>query len=146
MNILNGVWIILLAIGSQAMVWSIIFYRIGLQAEAIKAEARRSGEMIILGPVRANYQGRNGRFVVAKTIGTLALLDRRLLFKRPIGRDVSIPLAGIAVVSDAVTSVSLKHNFGDYVSLDLRSGANVVFLVPDANRWISAIRERLVPA
>ena len=142
----TAICVVALVIGIQALVWSLIFHRMRLQAEAIKTETRRSGEMIILGPVRANYQGWNGRFGVAKTAGTLALLDRRLLFKRPLGPDIVIPLADVSEVSDTVTLGSRKHTSEIYVSLKLRGESWVVFLVPNAGKWISAISDRLVPA
>jgi hypothetical protein len=146
MSIPYGAWVVLLVIGAQVVAWRLVFYRMGLQAEAIRAETRRSGEMIILGPSRANYQGWNGRFGVSKTMGTLALLDRRLLFKRPLSPDITIHLNGVADVSDTVTLGSRKITSETYVSLILRDESWIVFLVPNASKWIGAIHERLVPA
>lgn len=138
------VWIVLLIVVSQVAVWSLLFYRMNRQAEAIRSETRRSGEMIILGPVRANYQGWNGRFGVTKTIGTLALMNRRLLFKRPLGPDITIHLTDVAEASDTLTLGSRQITSESYVSLKLQNGSWVVFMLPNARQWIDAIRERLV--
>jgi hypothetical protein len=146
MNPPNIAWVVPLVIGAQVAPRSLIFYRMARPAESFRLETWRSGEMIILGPVRANCQGWNPRFGVSKTIGTLALLDRRLLFKRPFCPDITISLSEVAQVSDAITSASLKHRFWNYLSLAMRDGAEVVFLVTDRDRWIDAIRIRAAGA
>lgn len=146
MNVPHIVWVVVLVLGGQVLVWGLIFYRMGRQLEAIRTETWKSGEKIVLGPVRANYQGWNGRYGVSKTMGTLALLDRRILFKRPLGPDVIIGMGDIAEVSDTVALGSMKHTSDTYISLMLRDGSGVVFLAPNAKQWIDAIRERLVLA
>ncbi|HEY3415142.1 MAG TPA: hypothetical protein VGM51_19075 [Armatimonadota bacterium] len=144
MDVPHIAFVLLLVIGSQVVVWSLIFYRMGRQKEAIRAESWRSGEKVILGPVRANYQGWNGRFGVSKSIGTLALLDHRILFKRPLGPDISIDLDWVAEVSDTVPLGTRTITSANYVSMRLANESSVVFLVPNGRQWIEAIRERLV--
>lgn len=135
----RSLWIPLVVLGVQALVWTPIILRMRRNAERIREEARRAGERMLVGPEGAGYQGWVKRFGVARTMGTLALTDRRVWFKRPIGRDIVIPLAEIAGASDTATCGRLRHTNEHYLTLSLRDGAEVVFRVGSNRRWLEAL-------
>lgn len=130
-------------LGIQAIVWVLIFRRIRGQSRRLEEEARRMGETLVLGPERANYQGWVKRYGYSKTMGTLALTDRRLVFRRPIGRDISIPLSDVLSVSDTATLWKMRHTTRNYFALTLLDGTEVVFLIRNQDLWLDALRERL---
>ncbi len=129
--------------GLQAVVWLLVFRRIGGQRSRLEEEVRRSGEAFVHGPERADYQGWVKRYGYARTMGTLALTDRRLVFVRPFGRDISIPLREITTVSDTATLGRLRHATMDYLALTLMDRTEVVFLIRNRDRWLETLRARL---
>ena len=130
-------------LGFQAIIWVLIFRRIRGQSRRLEEEARRMGEAFVLGPERADYQGWVKKYGYARTMGTLALTDRRLVFVRPLGRDISIPLSEILAVSDTATLGKLRHTSRSYLALTLRDGTEVVFWARDHVPWLEALRARL---
>lgn len=133
---MHALQVILLIAAAQLALWSFIFMRLRRQAEQIVEQARQSGEDLIIPPVKASYQGWTKRFGTAKSMGRIALTDRRIIFKRPFGRDIIILLDEIADVSDTVRLGWTGHSFGNNLSLRLRSGEEVVFMVDDQSRWV----------
>jgi len=146
MDTTTTLWLVLGILSLQAIVWVPILALIRAERNRIPEEVRRSGETLVLGPERADYQGWTHRFGIARTMGTLALTDRRLLFKRPFGRDISILLSETTGVSGAVAFAKYRHDFHRYLVLSLRDGTEVVFLVRDREKWLEALRGRLEPA
>lgn len=136
-------WILLIVLGVQALVWTPIILRMRHSAERIREEARRADERILVGPERANYQGWVKRFGMARTIGVLALTDCRVLFGRPFGRDIVIPLTEIANTGDTAVCGCLRHTSGHYLVLNLRDGSEVVFWLGRNKRWLEALRNLL---
>jgi len=135
--------VILLILGANVAVWSLAFVRLRVQSAHMLEEARRSGEQLVISPATANYQGWTRRFGMAKTIGRIALTDCRIIFKRFLGRDITIHLEDVAEVSDTAHLGRVGHAFGNYLSLKLRDQTEVLFLVGDQARWIAEIRSRI---
>lgn len=129
----------------QMAFWGVVLRRMAIQKAQFKPLAWRFGEKLILGPERADYQGWNRRYGLAKTMGILGLFDHRLVFKRPLGKDIVIPLSEIADAGDTVSLGRIRHSMGKYLSLKLNDGSEVVFIVHDQRRWIDAMRDRIVP-
>lgn len=127
----------------QIVVWGIIIGRMSRQAGAMKTEAHRRGEMVILEPVSASYRGWDKRWGRAESIGRLMLTDRYLVFKRPLGKESLIPLSEVIDVSDTVEVTRIRHTTGRYLSLTLGDGSKPVFALNDAPRWIDEIRNRI---
>ncbi|MCE5200324.1 MAG: hypothetical protein ABFD54_07105 [Armatimonadota bacterium] len=135
--------IIVLVISTNLVVWSLVFVRLHRQAGQIIEETQRLGEDLVIPPVKANYQGWTKRFGIAKTMGRIALTNHRIIFKRPFGSDIIIPLKEIVEVSDTVHLGQLSHTFGKYLSIKLQDDTEVVFLVNDQARWIEQIKSRI---
>lgn len=140
---MNTLQIVVLIAGINLAVWSLVFVRLHRQTRQIVEEARRLGEDLVIPPVKASYQGWTKRFGFAKTIGRIALTNHRIIFKRLLGSDIIIPLEEIAEVSDTVHLGRLRHTFRNYLSMQLRDGTEVVFVVNDQARWIGQIRSRV---
>jgi hypothetical protein len=80
--------------------------------------------------------------VSTKTYGVIALTDRRLIFRRPLGKDIEIPLSGISEVSE---NKWFKGNYRGgklFLILKLADDSEVAFMVNDHNHWMEEIWTR----
>ncbi len=140
---MNAVYVVISIAGINLAVWSLLFARLRRKTEQTIDEVRRSGEDLVIPPVSANYQGWTKRYGFAKTLGRLALTNNRIIFKKPLGSDIVIPLHEVAEVSDTAHLGRRSHTFGNYLCIKLRDGTEVLFLVNDQARWIGQIRTRI---
>lgn len=128
----------------NGFVWYLIIKRIHSQKEQLRGQLINSGENIVIAPETGTYRGSTKRFGNVKSIGIIALTDRMLIFRKPIGSDIQISIAEIADVSKNVYFLHSYHNGREHLLLKLNDGTIVGFIVNDINRWIYEI-EAYIP-
>ncbi len=140
----QNIWLIVtIVLGTEVIIWALYLYWASRVVEKIKTQCSQQGENILIGPGKATYQGWTKRFGIAKTMGRIALTEKRLLFKRPLKADINIPLDEVLSVSDTVQCLKIKHTSSSYLSLVLKDKTEIVFLVHNQKEWISNIQSRI---
>ena len=81
--------------------------------------------------------------VSTKTYGVIALTDRRLIFRKPIGRDTEIPLSQIAELSENKWWAGNHRNGRMFLILKLADASEKAFQVKDHAGWMRELRSRL---
>jgi hypothetical protein len=134
--------VVLIVVGINAVVWLLILawfrYRVAALARSINA----SGECLVLGPERGYYNVMKGP-VSAKTMGIIALTDRRLIFNGPLGMNADIPFDQIADTSRNKWWQGNYRNGREFMILRLRDGKEVAFQVKNLDRWMQEIQPKI---
>lgn len=97
-----------------------------------------AAEPALRGPEKALYRGGTGSYPKVNGNGTIALTERRLLFRILVGTGLDIPVAEITGVREAT---SFRRSVaGGRVHLIVQTGAGEVgFFVADNAAWIVAL-------
>jgi hypothetical protein len=99
-----------------------------------------SGEEIVIGPERGLYV-RAAWIASLKTEGAIALTDQRLVFRKPIGGDISLPLADIEFMSLKKWYRGEYRGGRQWLILKLADGSEVAFMVRDPELWTQRMLE-----
>ena len=126
-----------IAVGAAAL--ALALYR----AANLKRQLGRSGERVLFGPELGFYQGMIRGIVSTKTYGVIALTDRRLIFRKPIGRDIEIPLSQITAVSENEWFAGNYRGGREFLILKLADASEKAFQVKDHAGWMRELRSRL---
>jgi len=137
------VLLIAAAIAVQIVAWSLILWRFRRQVAALQDTLNRSGESIVIPPGIGLYQRSIRGIVSLKTQGVIALTDRRLVFRKPIGGDIEIPLSQVAEVSENKWFKGNYRGGRKFLILKLADGAEVAFMVRRRRRWSLEIAARI---
>jgi len=105
-----------------------------------------SGERLVIRPEIGFYQGMIRGIVSTKTYGVIALTDRRLVFRKPIGRDIDIPLSQIAEISENEWFAGNYRGGREYLILKLADGSEKAFQVKNHAGWMRELGSRLAAA
>jgi hypothetical protein len=127
---------------------SILLFRLWLRrlANHLEEVLRRSGEALLVGPEIAFYQGMIRRIISTETYGVIALTDRRLVFRKPIGRDIDIPLSQIAGISENKWFAGNYRGGHKFLILKLADGSEKAFQVKRHEGWMHALGSRVSAA
>jgi hypothetical protein len=144
MTPLQTVLLVLGILGLQVAVWVPLMIWWTRQSRALKAalpaEVQAAGEHLRRGPESAHYRGASAGYSRVKGNGVLVLTDRQLRFRKLTGGRIDVPLKEIVGMREA-------KRFQGYVSgqtvliLQLRTGAEVGFIVTDLPGWRAALQE-----
>jgi len=113
------------------------------QAAGLKKELDSAGEPIVLGPEVGFYQGSLGGIVSLKTQGVVALTNRRIVFRQPLGKDIEFRLPQIHGVSENAWFQGNYRGGRSFVILTLGDGTQSALMVKDHDLWMQEIRGRL---
>lgn len=138
--------VILLVLGINAVVWLLVFawlrHRAKALADYINASCASTGECLVIGPERGYCNIMKGRASV-KTMGIIALTDRRLIFNGPLGMNADIPFDRIAEVSRNKWWQGNYRNGRQFLILHLTDGNEVAFQVKNLDHWAQEIQSKM---
>lgn len=139
---MNTMKVILIVLGANAVLWTLVFALLKNRAHAMERSLRESladtGEMTILGPERSYCNVMKGR-VSVKTMGVIALTDRRLIFKGFGLLDQDIRRDQIAELSRNQWWRGNYRGGHEFLVLHLKDGKEIAFQVRDTDRWAREI-------
>jgi hypothetical protein len=140
---MSVVKILLIVLGVNALVWTLVLAgmkrKASLLAESINATCATTGECLVIGPESGYYNYMKG-IASVKTMGVIALTNRRLIFKGAIGMNADIPLDQIADLSHNTWFQGNYRNGQEFLILKLKDGREVAFQVSDIRKWTDAIQ------
>ena len=143
---MTAVRVVLIVLGLNAIVWGLVFawfrYKVTALARSINASGASTGECLLIGPERGYYNVMKGP-VSAKTMGIIALTDRRLIFNGPLGMNADIPFDQIAATSRNTWWHGNYRNGREFMILRLRDGKEVAFQVKNLDRWMQEIQPKI---
>ena len=134
--------LIVLLIGLGAVLLFLFSQLFKRQKARLRDEIERSGEALLAGPDSGLYQG-GSSYVSLKTQGVMALTDRRLIFRKPIGGDIEIPLSQITGVSENTWFQGNYRSGKPWLILSLATGGDVAFMVGEHDHWFREIESRI---
>lgn len=120
----------------NGFVWYLIIRRIRNQKDELQKQLIASGANIIIGPETGTYRGSTKRFGNVKSLGTIALTGSILIFRKPFGSDIQIPVEEIAEITKNVFFLHSYHSGREHLILKLKDGTIAGFIVKDINRWM----------
>jgi hypothetical protein len=132
----------------QALIWIpaliLIRRKTATQQVDLTREIERSRQRLIRGPEPALYRGASAEYPKGKGNGVVALTDRRLLFRKLIGKGVEVHVSDIAAVREDTWFLRSYRSGRPHVIVKTRSGAELGFIVARHGEWMEAIRS-LIP-
>lgn len=117
----------------------LIFWRFRWQMAQLRQAIGLSGEAIVIEPQRGFYQGSVGGIVSLKTEGVITLTDRRIIFRKPIGKNIEVPLSRITQVSKNKWFKGNYRGGREFLILALEDGSEVAFMVKDLGHWMQEV-------
>ncbi len=136
-------WILLsiVILALLALVFGLLAVQFRKKAEQLGQELILGGEPPILGPEVAHFAPGQG-FGVVKTDGTLALTEARLIFRKPFGGEIILPLADVARLEETTTFRGNWKGGRKFLVVRLRDGREAAFIARDNTRWLAELRAR----
>ena len=116
------------------------------QGAHLKRALERSGERLLFGPEVGYYQGTIRGIVSLSTYGVIALTDRRLVFRKPVGADIDIPLSQIDGISENKWFAGNYRNGRKFLILRLADGTEKAFQVKNHDGWMRELGSRVSAA
>jgi hypothetical protein len=119
-------------------VWLPILRKLKRLPDLLREEL--AGERISIGPERADYRGATATYGRVKGLGVAALTDRRLAFRKAIGKPVDVPADQIVGVRE--DRVFLRSVVGGrrHVIVKLADGTEVGYFFQSPEHWLGALR------
>ena len=143
-------WVVLLVVSTLALVglglavflrW--LRRRKRVLTAALVADVRTTGERLTRGPEDALYRGATAGYSQVGGNGVLLLTPQRLLFCKLTGGRIEVRLSEVTGVREARTFRGFTSLGRRHVIVQLRTGAEVGFLVADSAGWLAALRATL---
>lgn len=135
--------VFLLVLGINAAVWIglILVWRImrARMEEKLRQDMDATGEFAILGPQNGYYAKSKG-IVAVKSMGVMALTNKRLIFRVILGAGFDIPMEDIVGISGGTWFQGMYRNGSEFVVLKLRDGSEIGFQTRDEQSWAEQIR------
>ncbi|MHB1000382.1 MAG: hypothetical protein ACYC27_14170 [Armatimonadota bacterium] len=143
---MSGLSVTIEVLAINAVMWIFILSLINKQKTLLKEKLMNSGENFIIEPESGTFRGSTGRFGVVKSMGVIALTENMIVFKKPFGGEIHLPITDIAEISENVFFMRSYHSGNAHLILKLKDGAFVGFIVKDIKRWVSELSSRMTPA
>ena len=121
----------------------LLYVRFRSQGADLKRALERSGERLLFGPEVGYYQGTIRGIVSLSTYGVIALTDRRLVFRKPIGRDIDVALSQVAEIAENKWFAGNYHNGRRFLILKLADGTEKAFQVKNHDGWMRELGSRV---
>jgi len=138
----------LLVIGGNAVVWILLFigwrFQRARMEEKLKEDVSSTGEYLVLGPQNGYYAKRKG-IATIKSMGVMALTNKRLVFRVLFGRGFDIPFEDIADLSEAKWFRGTYQSGRPFMILKQRDGSEIAFQTRDQQRWSEELQSKLKP-
>jgi hypothetical protein len=134
------------AICVAAVAVSLSLYHMRRLGPDLNRVLARSDEKLVIGPETGHYTAMIRGIIATQSYGVIALTDRRLIFRKPIGRDIEIPLSQIAEVSENKWWAGNYRNGRLFLIVKLADGRETAFQVKNHERWMRELRSRLAQA
>jgi len=138
--------LILLIAGAQGALWGLIFLLFRSQGAGLRRAVETSGEAVVLGPQVGLYQ--KSGVVSVKTLGVIVLTDRRLIFRKPLGKDIEIPLPQVAGLSENKWFHGNYRSGKQFLIVKLTDGQEIGFVLKNHALWMNELtaRTNTIPA
>ncbi|MBP6964496.1 MAG: hypothetical protein KBC96_08825 [Armatimonadetes bacterium] len=132
-----------LVIGINAVVWTLLiigwrFQRARIE-EKLRQDVSATGEYLVLGPQNGYYAKSKGVMAV-KSMGVMALTNKRLIFRVLFGMGFDIPLEDIVDISGSTWFQGMYRNGQEFMILRLRDESEIGFQTRDHQAWAERIR------
>lgn len=133
---------LLIVIGINAAVWTMIvvgwrFQRTRIEQQ-LSEDVSRTGEHLVLGPQNGYYAKSKGIMAV-KSMGVMALTNKRLIFRVMFGKGFDIPIEDIVGISGNVWFQGMYRNGQEFMILKLRDDSEIGFQTKDHRAWMDQI-------
>lgn len=141
--------ILVLFAAVQAALWISIVLWLRRRTSALKRalwdECIRAGEIVTLRPRSAVFQGAVTGEGIVRGNGVLIVTEKRLIFRRILGRGIEIARSEIAGVSDRLKrrSRAAKGASGEIVVIHTNDKNQYSFLLPDAVMVRKALAQKI---
>lgn len=132
-----GILVVVTAI--NLIVWLPIVRKLQRMPEDLCRELAAAGERIERGPERGSYRGATATYGVVKGIGIVALTDRRLVFRKAVGKEVAVERRDIVGVRTEKWFMGSRVGGREHVIVKTASGAEVGFFFQDQAAWLAAL-------
>lgn len=129
--------------GGGILILLLVLVRFRGQAARLKKALERSGETTLFGPEVGYYQGTIRGIVSLSTYGVIALTDRRLVFRKPLGEDIDIALSQVAEIAENKWFAGNYHNGRQFLILKLADGTQRAFQVKNHDGWMRELGSRV---
>jgi len=129
--------------GGGLLILLLVLLRFRSQGADLKRALERSGERLLFGPEVGYYQGTIRGIVSLSTYGVIALTDRRLVFRKPIGRDIDVALSQVAEIAENKWFAGNYHNGRKFLILRLADGTDKAFQVKNHDGWMRELGSRV---
>lgn len=133
------VLLLVILVALQAAIWVAVFLRLKRQRVVLEEELSRTGETVLIAPQRGFYAGGTPPYSMVKSLGTIALTQRRVIFQKLLGPPIEIPVARIAEVSEGTWFRGHYRGGRAFLILRLDDGSQVGFQVRQHHRWRSEL-------
>ena len=144
---MSAVTVIAIVLGGQAVIWLLIYvFGFKRQREQLAKSLRKSeltGEHIVISPQNGYYAKTRGRASI-KSMGVMALTDRRLIFRLPLWGGFEIPIENIAGVSEALWFQGMYRNGRQFLVVRQRDGTEIGFQTKNAQAWADALKSLVI--
>ena len=133
----------LLVIGINVGVWILLvvgwrFQRARME-QKLNEDVSSTGEYLLLGPQTGMYAKRKG-IVTVKSMGVMALTNKRLMFRVLLGKGFDIPYEEITGFSEAKWFKGTYQSGRPFMILQLRDGSEIAFQTRDQQRWVDELQ------
>lgn len=140
---MDVVWLVL---GINAAAWTLLiigwrFQRARIE-EKLKEDVRSTGEYLVLGPQNGYYAKTKG-ITTVKSMGVMALTNKRLIFRVLFGLGFDISLEDITGISEAKWFQGMYRNGQEHLILRLRDGTEIGFQTRDQQRWSEELQSKV---
>jgi len=113
------------------------------QGADLKRALEGSGERLVFGPEVGFYQRMICGIISMKTYGVMALTDHRLVFRKPIGKDIEIALSQVAEIRENKWFAGTYRGGRKFLILRLADGTEKAFQAKNHDRWMQELRSRV---
>lgn len=116
-----------------------------LTGKARKASAALAAELLaeppVLGPENGIYRGSTGSYPKVAGNGKIALTERRILFRKTVGKGIDVPLSDVTGVRTDKTFNRSRVGGKVHLVVNTHHG-EVAYFVGDLDAWVRAISQR----
>lgn len=136
MSTSHVVLLLVVLVGLQAAVWAAVFVRLRRLRDGMQRDLSLTGETALIGPERGHYSGGTPPHSMVKSLGVIALTRHRIVFLKPLGPPIEIPVSRIAEVSESKWFRGHYRGGRAFLVLRLDDGSEVGFQVREHDRWV----------
>lgn len=134
--------VLVVVAGVNALVWGLLIFLLSSRSRKLSQDLANSGESVLMGPVRGLLQTMRG-VVSLRTGGVVALTERRIVFLKPLGGELEIPLSAIKNVTTSTWFAGNYRGGREWLIIERLDGSKMAFMVSNAGIWACAMQARI---